>query len=66
MKDTNSYLKSYTENCCIDAEETEIFAEEMQDIAGVLSITANAAEKNIRRSIESILKIADRLQRKEK
>lgn len=46
-----------------EAEETVEIAEEMRDIAGVLSITANT-DGNIKRSMESILRIADRLERK--
>jgi hypothetical protein len=38
-------------------------AEEMRDIAGVLSITANT-DGNIKNSMESLLRIADRLERK--
>ena len=45
-----------------DGEEAEI-QEEMRDIVGVLSITANV-DGNIKRSTESILRIADRLKRK--
>ena len=47
----------------IEAEEAVEIAEEMRDIAGVLSITANT-DGNIKRSMESILRIADRLERK--
>ena len=46
-----------------EAEETVEIAEEMRDIAGVLSITANT-DGNIKKSMESILRIADRLERK--
>ena len=38
-------------------------AEELWDIADVLSITANT-DSNIKRSMEAILRIADRLERK--
>lgn len=47
----------------IEAGEAIEIAEEMRDIAGVLSITANT-DGNIKRSMESILSIADRLERK--
>lgn len=47
----------------IEAGEAIEIAEEMRDIAGVLSITANT-DGNIKRSMESILNIADRLERK--
>ena len=47
----------------IEAGEAVEIAEEMRDIAGVLSITANT-DGNIKRSMESILRIADRLERK--
>lgn len=40
-------------------------AEELRDIAEVLSITENT-DKNIRISMEAILRIADRLERNEK
>ena len=46
-----------------EAGEAAEIAEEMRDIAGVLSITANT-DGNIKRSMESILRIADRLERK--
>lgn len=54
--------------CCmnaagIEAEEAAEIAEEMRDIAGVLSITANT-DGNIKQSMESTLRIADRLERK--
>lgn len=48
----------------IGAEAEEI-TEELRDIAGVLSITANT-DGNIKQSMESILRIADRLERKRK
>ena len=47
----------------IEAGEAVEIAEEMLDIAGVLSITANT-DGNIKKSMESILRIADRLERK--
>lgn len=47
----------------IEAGEAVEIAEEMRDIAGVLSITANT-DGNIKRSMESILRIADRLERR--
>lgn len=47
----------------IEAGEAVEIAEEMRDIAGVLSITANT-DGNIKQSMESILRIADRLERK--
>lgn len=47
----------------IAAREAVEIAEEMRDIAGVLSITANT-DGNIKQSMESILRIADRLERK--
>ena len=47
----------------IEAGEAAEMAEEMRDIAGVLSITANT-DGNIKQSMESILRIADRLERK--
>ena len=46
-------------------EETQEITEELRDIAGVLSITANT-DGNIKQSMESILRIADRLERKKK
>lgn len=47
----------------IDAGEVQEITEELRDIAGVLSITANT-DGNIKQSMESILRIADRLERK--
>ena len=47
----------------IRAGEAVEMAEEMRDIAGVLSITANT-DGNIKEAMESILRIADRLERK--
>lgn len=49
----------------IEAGEAVEAAEEMRDIDGVLSITANT-DGNIKKSMESILRIADRLERKGK
>ena len=46
-----------------EAEEVQKITEELRDIAGVLSITANT-DGNIKQSMESILRIADRLERK--
>lgn len=47
----------------IAAREAVEIAEEMRDIAEVLSITANT-DGNIKRSMEGILRIADRLERR--
>ena len=55
--------KSCAEQFNIEAGEAVEIAEEMRDIAGVLSITANT-DGNIKKSMESILRIADRLERK--
>ena len=55
--------KSCMAKAGIEAGEAAEIAEEMRDIAGVLSITANT-DGNIKRSMESILRIADRLERK--
>ena len=55
--------KSCAKQFHIEAGEAMEIAEEMLDIAGVLSITANT-DSNIKRSMESILRIADRLGRK--
>ena len=55
--------ESCAEQFRIEAGETVEIAEEMRDIAGVLSITANT-DSNIKQSMESILRIADRLERK--
>lgn len=55
--------KSCAEQFSIEAGEAVEIEEEMRDIAGVLSITANT-DGNIKRSMESILRIADRLERK--
>ena len=43
--------------------ETEEMAQELRDIADVLKIT-DVTDTNIRKSMESILRIADRLERK--
>lgn len=43
--------------------ETEEMAQELRDIADVLKIT-EGTDTNIRKSMESILRIADRLERK--
>lgn len=51
-------------NCMGDGAGTDE-AEELRDIADVLSITANT-DSNIKRSMEAILRIADRLERKKK
>ena len=45
--------------------ETEEMAQELRDVAAVLKIT-EATDTNIRTSMESILRIADRLERKNK
>lgn len=42
--------------------ETEEMAQELRDIADVLKIT-EGTDTNIRKSMESILRIADRLER---
>lgn len=55
--------KSCAEQFSIEVGETVEIAEEMRDIAGILSITANT-DGNIKQSMESILRIADRLERK--
>lgn len=44
--------------------EAESAVEELRDIAGVLSIEANS-DGNIKQAMESILRIADRLEKKE-
>lgn len=46
-------------------EEAQETAEELRDIADVLKITANT-DKNIKNSMEAILRIADRLDRRKK
>lgn len=48
-----------------ETEEDAQAAEELRDIADVLSITANT-DGNIRRCMEAVLRIADRLERKKK
>lgn len=45
--------------------ETEEMAQELRDVSAVLKIT-EATDTNIRTSMESILRIADRLERKNK
>lgn len=45
------------------AEEAEEMAGELRDIADVLKIT-EGTDKNIKQSMESILRIADRLERR--
>ena len=45
------------------AEEAKEMAEELRDIADVLKITEDT-DTNIKRSMESILRIADRLERR--
>lgn len=49
----------------IEATEAVEVAEQMRDIAGVLKIT-EATDTNIKKSMESLLSIADRLERKNK
>lgn len=56
--------KECAEKIHIEAREAVEIVEEMRDIAGVLSITENT-DGNIKQSIESILRIADRLERKD-
>lgn len=55
--------KSCAEQFHIEAGEAAEITEQMRDISGVLSITANT-DGNIKRTMESILRIADRLERK--
>lgn len=55
--------KNCAEQFSIETGEAVEIAEEMRDIAGVLSITANT-DGNIKLSMESILRIVDRLERK--
>jgi len=45
------------------AKNQESTAEELRDIADVLSITANT-DGNIKKSMEALLRIADRLERR--
>lgn len=47
----------------IEPQEAKRTAEELRDIADVLSITANT-DGNIQRSMEALLRIADRLSRR--
>lgn len=49
----------------IEATEAVEVAEELRDIADVLKITKDT-DTNIKQSMESLLRIADRLERKEK
>lgn len=50
---------------CAATAGIESEVEELRDIADVLSITANT-DTNIKKSMEAILRIADRLERKKK
>lgn len=50
---------------CAAAAGIENEVEELRDIADVLSITANT-DTNIKKSMEAILRIADRMERKKK
>lgn len=54
-------LKKYSEDGWIPADAEE--AVELRSIADILSITANT-DRNIKKSMEAILNIADRLERK--
>ena len=65
VPDGAQVCKSCAEQFRIEAGETVEIAEEMRDIAGLLSIIANT-DGNIKQSMESILRIADRLERKNK
>lgn len=47
----------------IESQEAKETAAELRDIADVLSITANT-DGNIKRSMEALLRIADRLSRR--
>lgn len=49
----------------INATDAVEVAEQLRDIAGVLKITENT-DSNIKQSMESLLNIADRLERKKK
>lgn len=49
----------------IEPQEAAETAAELRDIADVLSITANT-DGNIRRSMEALLRIADRLSRRKR
>lgn len=49
----------------IDTTEAVEVAEQLRDIAGVLKITKDT-DANIKQSMESLLSIADRLERKKK
>lgn len=57
--------KNCAEQFRIETREAVEITEEMRDIAGVLSVTENT-DGNIKRSIESILRMADRLKRNER
>lgn len=61
---TNNAIRGFMEVAGIEVEETETIAE-LRDIADVLSITANT-DSNIKKSMEAILRIVDRLERKNK
>ena len=63
VPDGAGVCKSCAEQFHIEAGEAVEIAEEMRDISRVLSITANT-DGNIKKSMESILRIADRLERK--
>ena len=52
-------------NLEIEPQEAAETAAELRDIADVLSITANT-DGNIRRSMEALLRIADRLSRRKR
>lgn len=52
-------------NLEIEPKEAAETAAELRDIADVLSITANT-DGNIKRSMEALLRIADRLSRRER
>lgn len=51
-------------NCAVEKADRET-AEKLRDIADVLSITANT-DGNIKQSMEAIIRIADRLEGKQK
>lgn len=63
VQDGVQVCRSCAEQFRIEAGEPVEIVEEMRDIAGVLSIAANT-DGNIKKSMESILRIADRLERK--
>ncbi|WAK79586.1 hypothetical protein [Clostridium phage Saumur] len=52
-------------NLEIEPKEAEETAAELRDIADVLSITANT-DGNIKRSMEALLRIAERLSRRKR